>query len=483
MNDQGGLKGPVDVVDVRTEEVDGRIEMSCAVRYENDKMPADRITTSLDARWADMVEPGPAHVVPALMVLAARLGDDLRVDAPIDPDWAAACRRAHALQASWWGWRPAGLSALAASGRRRRWRRAPGRGLCFTCGVDSWGVLLAQRGTRRAPTHLVSVDCDVHWSDRLRRARLDHVRSTADRLGLPLVEVRTDVRATIDPHTQWGRHTHGGVLAGTGQLLSGGLGTLTISPSNWWPDATPYGSHPGLDPLWSTPAQRVLHPCADEPRFRRVMRVAADPLAASTVQVCLQQGDEANCGRCNKCLDTLTALTLSGLHGWEGRFARPFDPAAISELAPVRPAATNRMLELCDESGLRADPLRQRWETVGVIDDPTITYRHAARQARLPVTVDGRPPTPGQAVAIGRALAPHGLRVDHGTGTAEVLDRPLLDLCVDGSTVRDRAGRTIADLVAAGDLPAAPALAFDPDREVPDLTAWALRRRAAVNLR
>ncbi len=475
------LSGPVDVVEFRTDEVGGRIEMSCVVLYENDKMPSNTIRTSIDARWADLVVPGPEHLVPPLMVLAARLGDDLRIDAPIEAEWADACRRAHGLQASWWGWRPAGLSAPVRGVRRRRRRR--GRGLCFTCGVDSWGVYLSQRGTRRAPTHLISVDGDVHWSDPLRRARLDHVRATADRLGLPLVEVRTDIRSTIDPHSLWGRHTHGGVLAGVGRLLSGGIGSLTISPSNWWPDATPYGSHPGLDPLWSTPSLAIHHPDADEPRHRRILRIAADPLAASTLQVCLQQGDETNCGRCNKCLDTLTALTLSGRSGWEGRFVRPFDPAAIGDLDPIRPAAANRMLELCDEVGLAADALRQRWETVERIDDPAITYRHAARQARLRVTVEGRPPTPDEALAIGRALARHGLRVDHGTGAAEVLDRAPLELRVTDAVVTDATGRTIDELVAAGDVPACPDLAFDPDREIADIDLWRRRRRAAVGLR
>lgn len=479
------LSGPVDVVDVRTGEVDGRIAMTCTVRYENDKMPPDTISTSVDGRWADLVVPGPDHLVPVLLVLAARLGDDLRIDAPIDPDWAEACRRAHALQASWWGWRPARLVAPAARRRRRRpWRpaRARGRGHCFTCGVDSWSVYLALRDTPEAPTHLVHVDCDVHWSDALRRARIGHVRATADRLGLPLVEVHTDIRATIEPHTEWGRHAHGAVLAGAGQLLSGGLGTLTISPSNFWPDATPYGSHPGLDPLWSTPSLAIRHPGADEPRHHRVFRVAADPLAAATMQVCLQQGAETNCGRCNKCLDTLTALVLSGRTGWEGRFVAPFDPEAIAGLKPIRPAASNRMLELCDEIGLSADPLRQRWETVTVRDDPSITYRYAARQPRVPVAVDGRAPTADEALAIGRALAPHGLRVDHGTGHAEVLDRPPLDLRVAGPAVTDAAGRTIADLVAAGELPADPARAFDPEREVVDLADWRRRRRAEVGL-
>src|SRR4051812_18353406 len=108
------------------------------LRFQHDKLPPATVTFELDERWADMVDETSAALVPIALVLAARLGDDLHVDGPLDAEIQRSCRAAIALQSRWFGWRCPALTAPTSERRRQR-RRGRGRGLFFTRGIDSWG--------------------------------------------------------------------------------------------------------------------------------------------------------------------------------------------------------------------------------------------------------------------------------------------------------------------------------------------------------
>lgn len=485
------MPGFVDLHDTVATAGAGWVGQATGVRFEHDKLPAARVSFEVEEAWAPFLRPGPEALLPTMLVLAARLGDDLRVDVPVHPAVRAAVADAHALQAAWWGWRPAAL--VAPEGSVPTPAQPAGRGLCFTSGVDSWGTLLDLEAEGRPPTHLVTIDGDVHLPPAVRRTAVDLVARVAAERGLPQVVVRTDLRATIDPHTEWGRHAHGAALAGVGHLLSGGLGSLTIGSTNWWPDATPYGSHPGLDPRWSVPWLAVDHHGADEARWQRVVRVSAHRPAAEALQVCWTGSTDANCGRCAKCTHTLASLVLGGHRGWEGRFRTTFDPRQVDDVPAVAAAVTNGLLEHCDLVGLAADPLRQRWEAIPNAPADRDDYRRLPLQQRVQVTaLDGHAPGPELVRVAGRALAPLGLRLDHAVGTArhgstpplaepvgpDRGDGPVLALVATDGGLRDGAGRSLEGALAAAGVTVRPDLAFDPDGQPPAVAGWKdLRQR------
>jgi len=360
-------------------------------------------------------------LVPAAFVLACRIGQDLRVTEPLPPAVHAGARHVAGLLQRWYGWRPAELIApLGPETVRPAWaHRRRGRGVFFTRGVDSWGTLLdLLDGPRhRRPTHLVTLDNEVHLDPAVREAQLVETRHAADRIGLPLVVVRTDVRSLLDPHTDWGTQTHGSVLAGVGLLLRSTLEQVVIAPTHWTPLVRPWGSHPDLDPAWSLPDLVVTHHDGGEMRWQRVRRITADPVAADTLMVCWQGTGTRNCGRCEKCLRLRTSLVLLGRdQAAADRFDVAFDPAAITSELVVSPHPWCDTMDHLDRVGLAADPLRQRWEQVRVEGRPALWFQTRPVQPRLPVAVDEAVPAsdrPDGLSALGRRLAALGLRIDH----------------------------------------------------------------------
>jgi hypothetical protein len=83
-------------------------------------------------------------------------------------------------------------------------------------------------------------------------------------------------------------------------------------PGAVWPFE---GTHPDLDPLWSTESLDVVHePCPD--RFEKTRAIAGVPAVLEALHVCSERrGDPGNCGRCAKCVVTALALDASGQRG------------------------------------------------------------------------------------------------------------------------------------------------------------------------
>jgi hypothetical protein len=404
---------------------DGRLLIQIEAGSPRDDLPPATVSFEVEPGDGAVDDASVLPLVPAALVLACRLGQDLYVAEPLPPAIHRAARRVAGLLQRWYGWRPAELVApLGSQPVRPAWaRRRGGVGVFFTRGVDSWGTVLDRRdGPRHArPTHLITLDNEVHIPQPVRDAQLEDTRDAADRLGLPLVVVRTDVRGWLDPHTDWGTQTHGSVLAGIGFLLRSTLREVVISPTHWTPLLRPWGSHPDLDPAWSLPDLRVTHHPGDEMRWKRVERVLQNPIAADTLLVCWQGTGRRNCGRCEKCLRLLTSIELLGATDrLAERFDVPFDPEAITRDLVVSPHPWCDTIDHLDRVGSPADPLRQRWEQVRVEGRPAMWFQTRPRQPRLAVgaapSVAGPVAGPDAAAgvaALQRRLAAIGLRIDH----------------------------------------------------------------------
>jgi hypothetical protein len=389
--------------------------LSATLTFAPGTLPEAEVRLSVEPAELAVPDASVLPFLPAALVLACRTDHDLVVDEPVPPAVHDGARQVAALLASWYGWRPAELIApLAAEPVRPAWlHRRRGVGLFFTCGVDSWGSLVGRRSGPRSqhPTHLIRVDHALHHDVELREAELDATRAVAERLGLPFVLVRTDLRRVLDLHLDWGTDVHGSVLAGIGWLLRSSLHEVVISPTHWTPLQRPWGSHPDLDPRWSLPGLTITHQPGDEARWQRLVRIADQPEVLRSLQVCWQPDRVRNCGRCEKCLRTMTTLEVTG-HGAEVRaaFDRPLQADAIGPHLVCLPTLWCDTIDLLDHVGLTADRWRQRWEQVRRRSAEHIDGEDRAIQPRLPVILADESI---DLLDVGRHLARCGLRVDH----------------------------------------------------------------------
>jgi hypothetical protein len=212
-----------------------------------------------------------------------------------------------------------------------------GVGLFFSGGVDSFYSLHTRRSEL---THLVVIDgfdAAGRWSQVHSMAAA--VAAAED---LELVVVSTNAREAV-AGLEWLEYGHGAVLASVGLTLQAEICRLIVGSSKSPETLAPSGTHPELDPLWSTERITFEHD-ALVPRMDKTAAIAANPLAMQWLRVCWQGGDAYNCGRCEKCIRTLIGLELAGASGRCSTLPRTLDLRAVAALRH-HPRSANRTAE------------------------------------------------------------------------------------------------------------------------------------------
>lgn len=249
--------------------------------------------------------------VAAVLLPALRKGWDIEVAAPLSARVLAALPTIQDILTNW-DERNTRVSIQSSSLEApARTTAAAGVGVLFSGGVDSFYSLIKHT---KAITHLVFiVGFDVPIDNQPLRSQVTEAMRTAAReLGLPLIEVQTNLREFADRYAQWELY-HGAALVSVGLLLRGSLGTLYVPASDTYADIAPWGSHPLLDPLWSTETLEIIHDGCEATRVAKTALIAQHTVALKTLRVCWRNLDGAyNCGRCEKCLRTMVALEAVG---------------------------------------------------------------------------------------------------------------------------------------------------------------------------
>lgn len=270
-----------------------------------------RVGVSAPAGW--FVPDDASAFVPLTLLPAMLAGEDLVVDGPVSPLLAHRVQEAAVAYATWNpALRPAEVRAaeLAAPASPTAGRH----GLYFSLGVDSLYSAALDRGPARGVDLLVFVtDFPPRWGPAVAGARLDQVRHAADDLGLELVVVECNAEDLTLGRGNWG-DVHGGALAGLGLALGGALDEVRIATTDSFASLVPYGSHPTLDPLFSTEATVIRHDELTRSRTGKVAMLARDrPDLLAHLHVCFNEERTDNCGVCGKCLLTMVALEAAGV--------------------------------------------------------------------------------------------------------------------------------------------------------------------------
>jgi hypothetical protein len=300
------------------------------------------------------LEPNVEGWVCPFFLLAMSRRASLVVRAPLSQVLNANLESIRNMAAQWWpGF---GGGRVQAPPARERTARG-GRALFFTGGIDSTYALLQLRDRLDAVVFVEGFDVDLRDEDRLGRVR-DHLRATAELAKVPLVRVRTNLREhPLFRRLNW-EITHMAALAGVAHVLAGTFRTLYAAASDVPP---PYGSHPELDPLWSSENMALVNFGSDVSRLERVAAIARTHLR-ERVRVCWQHLTPGlNCGICEKCLRTrLQFLAV--------------DPACAPAAFPPSP-----LLERVRALRRAPPELWGQWEQLGrLVNDPPL--RVAARE-------------------------------------------------------------------------------------------------------
>jgi hypothetical protein len=190
--------------------------------------------------------------------------------------------------------------------------KAQGVATFFTGGVDSFYTLRQRYSELTGLIFVHGFDIPLKCTGRRQQVAIQ-LRTAADRVQLPLVEVETNLREIMDAHLSWPEHAHGAAQASVALLFPPQFHRVYIAASNSYPDFSAFGSHPFTDPLWSTEEVEIVHDGFYTRRLHKVEELAQWDVAMDHLRVCWKnRGDAYNCCRCEKCVRTMVALRIVG---------------------------------------------------------------------------------------------------------------------------------------------------------------------------
>lgn len=251
--------------------------------------------------------------LPVATVVGMRSARDVALYGEVSEHALANSREAMALLQTWY---PERMHDVTVDAPMPTTSSDPGpRGVAafFSGGVDSYYTTLKNLDEI---THLIFIhgfDIDLFNEDLAERT-LVAMRKSAAELGKQLIEVRTDVRSWLDRNdVDWGPEGFGPLLAHVGLALANVVSKIYIPASHTFDDMKPNGSHPDLDPLWSSDAVSFVHDGVEATRAAKIKLFVDSDAAMRHLRVCWWNGNnDYNCGECEKCVRTMLNLYIAG---------------------------------------------------------------------------------------------------------------------------------------------------------------------------
>jgi hypothetical protein len=141
----------------------------------------------------------------------------------------------------------------------------------------------------------------------------------------------TVIETNLKEFNSWFRLTRfacfGAILAATAQLLD--FRKAHINSADTYEKIYARGSHPLLEPLFSTEVCEIVHTGLEADRAGKIQLIKSHPEALSRLWICTRD-PKANCGLCDKCIRTFIALELNDVHDF--KFSNPVRVSDISKI-------------------------------------------------------------------------------------------------------------------------------------------------------
>jgi hypothetical protein len=307
-----------------------RVRMSATMAWEDVDRPSERVFFETEAHPTLRDAPSAEAFLLASLVPAMHYGERrLAVEAAICPVLLEGLATAMPFMHHWHyrdRRQPLVLEVAVEQAAPRGNRRLPA-GVFFSGGVDSYAALYSNRltyprGHPNAVTAGVLV-CGLEMSDADKFAIVrETLAEAAAAVGVGLITVSTNAYLLFRAEDAaagfrfWELEYEGSLLAAVAHSLADRLSAVTIAGTLSPRVLYPYGSHPLIDPCFTSSVMRVTHGGAGSTRLEKTRALVDWGVPLRYLRVCNlsrhYRCGSLNCGRCNKCVRTKLALLVLG---------------------------------------------------------------------------------------------------------------------------------------------------------------------------
>ncbi|MCF8261482.1 MAG: hypothetical protein K9J12_11965 [Melioribacteraceae bacterium] len=196
----------------------------------------------------------------------------------------------------------------------------------FSGGVDAFYTLIKNNSIL---TDIVFIrGFDIHQSNKYMLEKSSELIAKAGReFDKNVITIDTNARLFIDKFITYGK-SHGAILASVSHLLTNEIGMFFIPSTDPYGALVPYGSHPLLDPMWSSDRIKIIHDGCESTRLEKLKVISKNEFALNNLRVCFAKKEnqkEFNCCTCEKCVRTMIGLHALGVLEKCKSFKKPLD--------------------------------------------------------------------------------------------------------------------------------------------------------------
>jgi hypothetical protein len=233
------------------------------------------------------------------------------------------------------------------------------KGVFFSGGLDSYYSFLTHLDEIYAFVHLDGFDIPLKELS-MRKRMVDNCRYIGQQFGKQAIILETNARQFIETFVTWS-FSHGSVIGSAGLLFMPEYERLYVAGAGMPADRDPFGSHPDLDPNWSTEILEYIHE-AEVDKTDKCRLIGQYDVALQTLHVCLRFPEKGlNCGECEKCLRSQVYLQVAGAYEQCTAFPKPLDLRSLGQLKVSHDQQKNllyKALNLLEEQRTYPDTVR-----------------------------------------------------------------------------------------------------------------------------
>jgi hypothetical protein len=310
------------VANIGTTTAGGNARLSAKIIWEDVERPPAEVFFDVPREFEGALSTsGNSFLVGALLPAVEAGERRIAIDAEICPRLNTGLLTVLRLFQSWYGENNVTIAIEANKSANTHTPACARAGAFLTGGIDSLATL-RRNHLLFAPTHpefvrdvvlLYGINIDSDDSPHTFAHAVEELSQVARSADATLIPVHTNIRRELNTDIEFFRFKyHGALLAAAAHALSNRLTTTLIASTFDISCLMPWGSHPMLDPLFSSADLRLYHDSLDLSRFEKTKVVAEWETGLHSIKVCPANWPGRNCGKCEKCNRTMLALAAIG---------------------------------------------------------------------------------------------------------------------------------------------------------------------------
>lgn len=310
------------IKDITTSSDETKITLSANIAFQGEEFRP--MFFRVGKEYEDFLIADASPFLAALFMPCMKKGEDIVIEGTIPEDLKLQLPKIMDVVTGWnVGFKKIHITSATTS---EEIKNTTAVGNFFSGGVDSFYTYLKHQDS---VTHLISIkswEIPPEITSVSAETEKDNTHEIAEKQNLKVITVESNYKEIIEPVLDW-EWNLGGNMAAVALMLRNGLKAAYIPSGMRLDQLCPYGTHPDLDPLWSTNTIKIFHDGCEYSRLEKVLHsISKSSLALTHLRVCTHNlKSQENCNKCFKCIVTKMALLCADVLDKTPTFDRKLD--------------------------------------------------------------------------------------------------------------------------------------------------------------